>query len=78
MGVSFLLDTRVFLWWLGDPQRIPDSVREQVGDPALSVWVSAVSAMEVATKTRLGKLPDVGLGGPGTGASPRSARRSSR
>lgn len=61
MGVSYLLDTHVLLWWLGSPHRIPAPVHDQLADPGVRVWASAVSAMEIATKTRLGKLADVGL-----------------
>ncbi|MTB71178.1 type II toxin-antitoxin system VapC family toxin [Arsenicicoccus cauae] len=61
MGVRYLLDTHVMLWLLGQPERVPARVREVLADPAVDLLVSAVSAMEIATKTRLGKLPDVGL-----------------
>jgi PIN domain nuclease of toxin-antitoxin system len=61
VGVSFLLDTHVFLWLLGDAARVPTTVRSQLADPTNRLLVSAVSAFEVATKHRLGKLP---VGGP--------------
>ena len=57
MGVTFLLDTHVFLWLLGAPARVAAHVREELADRANPLLVSAVSAMEVATKVRLGKLP---------------------
>lgn len=56
MGVTHLLDTHVFLWLLGAPSRVPAEVRIRLADPATELLVSAVSAMEVATKVRLGKL----------------------
>ena len=59
MGVTYLLDTHVVLWLLGAPSRIAPARREQLGDPANRLLVSAVSALEVATKTRLGRL-DIG------------------
>lgn len=61
MGVSYLLDTHVFLWLLGDPSRVPASVKDHLAVRSSTLWVSAASAMEVATKTRLGTLPDVGI-----------------
>lgn len=61
MGVTYLLDTHVLLWLLGDVDRVPTTVRQELGDRDHVLLVSAVSAMEVATKTRLGKLPEVGL-----------------
>jgi PIN domain nuclease of toxin-antitoxin system len=60
VGVSYLLDTHVFLWLLGDPSQVPASVVEAVGQPRARLLVSAVSAFEVSTKHRIGKLPGVG------------------
>lgn len=59
--MTYLLDTHVLLWLLGSPQRIPAHVLDTITDPAHQVAVSAASAMEISTKTRLGKLPEVGL-----------------
>lgn len=61
MGMSYLLDTHVLLWLLGEPSRVPTTIRDQLGDRRNPLVVSAVSALEIATKTRLGKLDDVGL-----------------
>jgi PIN domain nuclease of toxin-antitoxin system len=56
VGVRFLLDTHVFLWLLGTPERLPDPLRDDLAKPDNELLVSAVSAMEVATKVRLGKF----------------------
>lgn len=56
MAVRFLLDTHVFLWLLGTPELVPDALRDDLAHPDNELLVSAVSAMEVATKVRLGKL----------------------
>ena len=56
MGVTYLLDTHVFLWLLGAPSRVPVDVRDALGNRRNELLVSAVSAMEVSTKLRLGKL----------------------
>lgn len=56
MGVRYLLDTHVFLWLLGQPSAVPEPVRGDLARPENDLLVSAVSAMEVATKVRLGKL----------------------
>ncbi|MEH0108716.1 type II toxin-antitoxin system VapC family toxin [Tersicoccus sp. MR15.9] len=61
MGVSYLLDTHVLLWLLGDPGRVPASWRARLADPETTLIVSAASALEVATKERLGKLHAPGL-----------------
>ena len=57
MGVTYLLDTHVLLWLLGEPRRVPAPLAEELADPDIRLWVSAASAMEVATKLRIGKLP---------------------
>lgn len=55
MGVSFLLDTHCVAWVLGDPSRLPPEVVERLGDSSNEALVSAASAMEASTKTRLGR-----------------------
>ena len=59
--MRYLLDTHVLLWLLGDPERVPERVRDDLADPRHELWVSAVSALEIATKQRLGKLQAEGL-----------------
>nr|WP_135850965.1 type II toxin-antitoxin system VapC family toxin [Serinibacter arcticus] len=54
---GFLLDTHVVLWLLAVPGRIPPDVLDTLGDRRNVLRVSAASAMEVATKVRLGRLP---------------------
>jgi PIN domain nuclease of toxin-antitoxin system len=61
VGVRFLLDTHVLLWLIGDPDRLPDAVRATLADPENELHVSAISAFEVATKTRSGRLDPRGL-----------------
>lgn len=56
MGVRYLLDTHVFLWLLGTPDLVPEPLRHELAQPDNELLVSAVSALEVATKVRLGKL----------------------
>lgn len=58
MGVRYLLDTHVVLWLLGEPSRVPDRIRRVLADRSNDLLVSAVSALEIATKARLGKLPE--------------------
>jgi len=54
--MRFLLDTHVLLWLLGDPALVPSGVRDRLADRSNELLVSAVSAIEVATKARLGRL----------------------
>ena len=53
---SLLLDTHALLWVLLDPERIPAETLAAVRAPETTVYVSAASAWEIATKHRLGKL----------------------
>lgn len=57
MSRSYLVDTHVVLWLLTEPDSVDPSTRDVLADPANGLVVSAASAMEVATKTRLGRLP---------------------
>lgn len=59
--MRFLLDTHVFLWLLGEPDRVGEPATKLLADRDNQLHVSAVSAMEVATKIRLGRLTAPGL-----------------
>lgn len=53
-----LLDTHALLWWLFDDPRLSRTAKEIIADPQSDILVSAASAWEIATKYRIGKLPD--------------------
>lgn len=61
MGVtkpsSVLLDTHALLWLLTEPAKLSPAAAELLGDREAGLLVSAASAWEIATKHRLGKLP---------------------
>ena len=52
-----LLDTHAFLSWLAGDRRLSKAARTAIADEQNTVFVSAASAWEIATKFRLGKLP---------------------
>ncbi len=54
--MRLLLDTQVWLWWLGDDRRLGRRARQALANPRSEVYVSAVSAWEIAIKMALGKL----------------------
>lgn len=59
MGVTrALLDTHTLLWALAEPKRLGHRARSVITDVETEIVVSAVSAWEIATKHRLGKLPN--------------------
>ena len=56
--MRLLLDTHAFFWWLSGSSRLSLPARQAIGDEDNEVVVSAASAWEIATKHRIGKLPD--------------------
>lgn len=56
--MKILLDTHTLLWWWTDDPQLPEVPRALMADPANELLVSSVSAWEVSTKYRLGKLPE--------------------
>ena len=57
LTVQALLDTHTFLWWLAGNPRLSGAARRAIEDDANTIFVSAASAWEIATKHRIGKLP---------------------
>ena len=55
--IAYLLDTHTLLWWWSSPERLSPRVLSLVRQPDHTVYVSAGSAWEIATKHRIGKLP---------------------
>jgi PIN domain nuclease of toxin-antitoxin system len=51
-----LIDTHVFLWWIGDAEDLSAKARKTIGDPANECLVSLASCWEIAIKVSLGKL----------------------
>ncbi len=52
----FLLDTHALLWWMAEPQSLDGRAHEAIADPSNEVFVSSISAWEIAVKHALGKL----------------------
>lgn len=60
-GLRLLLDTHALIWWLAGDEALSRCAREAIIDETNSVAVSAATAMEVATKYRIGKLAGAAL-----------------
>lgn len=56
MAERLLLDTQAVILWATDERRLPVAVRRALTDGERPVYFSPVSAMEIATKVRIGKL----------------------
>lgn len=54
--MSYLLDTHTFLWWLMADSSLSHKARSVIEDPDALRCVSSVTAFEIATKFRIGKL----------------------
>lgn len=56
--MKLLLDTHALIWWFLDDTRLPVNVGTLLDDPESSIFVSAASAWELATKRRSGRLQE--------------------
>jgi PIN domain nuclease of toxin-antitoxin system len=56
--VRVLLDTHTLIWAIQSPHFLGRAAASIIADEAIPVLVSAASAWEIATKVRLGKLPE--------------------
>jgi PIN domain nuclease of toxin-antitoxin system len=59
--LRLLLHTHALIWWLAGDDALSRRAREAIANEDNPVAVSAASAMEVATKFRIGKLPNAAL-----------------
>jgi PIN domain nuclease of toxin-antitoxin system len=55
--VQLLLDTHAFLWWLAGDEALSPAARKAIATENNTIFVSAVTAWEITTKHRLGRLP---------------------
>ncbi|MCL5966453.1 MAG: type II toxin-antitoxin system VapC family toxin [Deltaproteobacteria bacterium] len=72
--MKVLLDTHALLWWLFDDPGMSKVARDVIADPGNTILVSSASAWEIATKHRLGKLPEAGEAATNLGGLLRKAR----
>ena len=56
--MRLLLDTHAFLWWFEGNSQLSNSAQDAIHDGDSDVWISAATGWEIATKYRLGKLPE--------------------
>ncbi len=59
--LRLLLDTHALIWWLAGDEHLSRRAQEAIADEDNVIAVSAASAMEIATKFRIGKLPGAAL-----------------
>jgi PIN domain nuclease of toxin-antitoxin system len=56
--VTYLLDTHALVWAITAPERLGAAARKAITDPTTTLMASAVTALELATKVRIGKFPE--------------------
>ena len=56
--MRLLLDTHAYLWWIAGSDRLSAAANDAVTNSGNEVFFSAASAWEIATKHRLGRLPE--------------------
>lgn len=54
--LNLLLDTHPLLWWCTSDAKLSPKAKKAIARDDIQVFVSAVSAWEIATKVRMGKL----------------------
>ena len=54
--MNLIVDTQVFLWWLVDDGALSSRARDLMKDAGNTLYLSAVSAWEIAIKAALGRL----------------------
>lgn len=59
--MKYLLDTHVLLWWAFDAPDLSPAARALIADRENEILVSSASAWEIATKHRLGRLPEASV-----------------
>jgi PIN domain nuclease of toxin-antitoxin system len=56
--MALLLDTHALVWWYFDHPKLSQAARARIAASEQTVYVSAASAWEIATKVRMGKMPE--------------------
>jgi len=59
--LRLLLDTHALIWWLAGDQQLSAIARGAILDAENVVFVSAATGWEIATKFRIGRLPEAAL-----------------
>ena len=55
--MKLLLDTHIFLWFIGGDRRLSEAMRGRLRNPDNTVYLSVVSLWEAIIKYQIGKLP---------------------
>jgi PIN domain nuclease of toxin-antitoxin system len=56
--MKILLDTHALVWWVFNEPKLCPIARQEISNFQNRIYVSSASAWEIATKYRLGKMPE--------------------
>ncbi|MDR1430939.1 MAG: type II toxin-antitoxin system VapC family toxin [Propionibacteriaceae bacterium] len=51
-----LLDTNIVIWWFADSPRLPEKYAAIITNPSNQIFISSISAAELAVKSAIGRL----------------------
>lgn len=54
--MKYLVDTQILIWWVNGDKNLKSQIKDVLKNPFNHVWASVVSGLEIAIKTRTGKL----------------------
>lgn len=57
--MQLILDTHALIWWWGNDPQLPEGMQDLLSEDETIVYVSAASALEMAIKVRIGRLPQM-------------------
>jgi PIN domain nuclease of toxin-antitoxin system len=57
--LAYLLDTHALIWWWLQDPKLSAKAQDAIGSRAARVFVSPISAFEIALKVRDGRLPEM-------------------
>ncbi|MEG3087753.1 type II toxin-antitoxin system VapC family toxin [Sphingomonas sp. PB4P5] len=57
--MHILIDTHILIWWWAEDPQLPMPLRDLISADETTVYVSAISALELGIKVRLGRLPQM-------------------
>jgi PIN domain nuclease of toxin-antitoxin system len=55
-GMNLLLDTHIWLWSLGEPERLSRRVARELDNPQNQLWLSPISVWEALLLSRKGRI----------------------
>jgi PIN domain nuclease of toxin-antitoxin system len=55
--MQLLIDTHILVWWWASDPMLPPRIRNLLAAHETTVYVSAITALELGIKVRLGRLP---------------------